>query len=322
MGRLVKPGISGQPTIGALTTSGTVGGNNVTLTTISGNTDITIDPAGSGITKIVGNATGSGTLTLDNALTVKGGNVLQLQDTDDSNYIQLKANGTTTSNYTLTFPAAITGVTGYALTASTGGALSWSQIGVTITDGDGTSATIHYPLMSTSSSGTISGVTTVSSKLTFQPSTGKITCTELAPTTISGNVNFSGVPTFLAGIRIQEMIEDITDASLSGNAATFDYTTGNIFFVTSGPSGSMTYNFTNVPTTDGRVVTFNVFQLMSTTSAIPTTFNINGSSASVRWQFGITPTGTGTSNKIDVYSFTIIRRSTAFTLLGAINANF
>jgi hypothetical protein len=138
----------------------------------------------------------------------------------------------------------------------------------------------------------------------------------------SGAASFTGTPTFTGGIRIQEMVEDVVDVALASNAATLDYSVGNIFFTSSTPSGAMTFNITNAPTTDGRAFTINVLVTQGATGYIPTTFTINGNAATMKWAAGATPTATSTNGKIDIFSLTIVRRASAYTLLGSANLNF
>jgi len=53
---------------------------------------------------------------------------LRLQDTTGGQYVAIQAAGTTTT-YTLTMPGAVATTTGQALTSTTGGAASWSDVG-------------------------------------------------------------------------------------------------------------------------------------------------------------------------------------------------
>jgi hypothetical protein len=142
----------------------------------------------------------------------------------------------------------------------------------------------------------------------------------------SGNASFTGTPTFTGGVRIQEMIEDVVDVSLSGNTATLDYSAGNIFWLTSTPSANMTWNITNAPTTDGRVFTVNVFVTQGSTGYIPASANltINGSTptGNIKWAAGLAPTPTSSSGKIDIFTLVIVRRASSYTVLGSANLNF
>ena len=146
--------------------------------------------------------------------------------------------------------------------------------------------------------------------------------------TISGNPTFSGAPVFsgqpvfTGGIRVQEMVEDVVDVSPSTNVYTLDYTTGNIFYSTGALSASFTVNMTNVPTDGGRVFTVNLITTQGATGYRPGTLNINGSGVTIKWAGGVTPTPTSSSGKLDIFSFTIIRRGGAYEALVSANLNF
>ena len=73
------------------------------------------------------------------------------------------------------------GTTGQVLTSATAGAPTWSTplAGITITDDTTTNAT-RYPLLSSVTTGTITGNNTSSTKLSFNPSTGILTATSFA----------------------------------------------------------------------------------------------------------------------------------------------
>ena len=90
------------------TFDGIVGGTTPaagTFTTVTGNTSVT-------------------TAQVD--ITAQGD--LRLQDTTGGEYVAIQAAGTTTT-YTLTMPAAVATTTGQALTSSTGGVGSWTDVG-------------------------------------------------------------------------------------------------------------------------------------------------------------------------------------------------
>ena len=138
----------------------------------------------------------------------------------------------------------------------------------------------------------------------------------------SGAPSFTGTPTFTGGVRIQEMVEDVVDVALASNAATLDYSVGNIFFTSSTPSAAMTFNITNAPTVDGRAFTINVLVTQGATGYIPTTMTINGNATTIKYAGGTNPTPTSSNGKIDIFSYVIVRRSSAYTVLGSANLNF
>ena len=185
MGRKVSIGVVGSG--GGLGTIVASGSGN-TLTTAVTNQNLIIDPNGTGITQIVG------------ATQLNAQSELRLADTDSSNYIALRAAGTISSNYTLTWPAAVTGVAGYALTSGVDGTLSWTSLasgGVGMSD-PGASATVHYPVFITNA-GSISTTQVTGfnnrSNLSFVPSTGELTTTALNAANHYGSTANSGTLT-------------------------------------------------------------------------------------------------------------------------------
>lgn len=138
----------------------------------------------------------------------------------------------------------------------------------------------------------------------------------------SGNPSFTGTPTFTGGVRVQEMIEDVVDVNHTSNAMTLDYQNGNIFYLTNTLGGNATVNIINAPTDNDRVFTVNILITQGSTGYIPSTLNINGSSTTIKWSGGSAPTPTSSSGKIDIFNFTIIRKSSTFIVLGNANTNF
>ena len=118
------------------------------------------------------------------------------------------------------------------------------------------------------------------------------------------------------------MIEDVVDVALSTNVAALDYAVGNIFFTTNTPSAAMTLQITNAPTTDGRAFTLNFLVTQGATGYVPTTMTINGNATTIKYAAGVTPTATSSNGKIDIFTYVIVRRSSAYTVLGSANLNF
>jgi hypothetical protein len=179
-----------------------------------------------------------------------------------------------------------------------------------------------------SESPVIEGAVSFPGNLTLSGSANVLSGTFTGNPTISGNPTFSGgpvfsgQPVFTGGIRVQEMVEDVVDVSPSTNTYTLDYTTGNIFYSTGALSANFTVNMTNVPTEGGRVFTVNLITTQGATGYIPGTLNINGSGVTIKWAGGVTPTPTSSSDKLDIFSFTIIRRGGAYEALVSANLNF
>ena len=177
------------------------------------------------------------------------------------------------------------------------------------------SATFNGTNLFTGANNTVTGSATVNGLLTLNG-------TVAGGPTFTGDPTFTGTPAFTGGLRVQELIEDVVDVSQSANAVTLDYSLGNVFWVSNSFSGNFTVNVTNAPTTNGRVFTLNTFVTQTASGVIPTTFNINGSGQTIRWAAGTTPSPTSTSGKVDIFSFSIVRRSASYVVLGSANLNF
>lgn len=135
--------------------------------------------------------------------------------------------------------------------------------------------------------------------------------------TISGNLVVSGT------IDANEIRETVVDVTLSSNVGTLDWTAGNIYYISTAPTGNMTFNVTNVPTDNSKMMTINAFVTQGSTGYIPTTFQIGGVSQTIRWPGGTAPTPTSSAGKIDIFSFTMQRTSGgSWIVYGGSSLNF
>jgi hypothetical protein len=84
----------------------------------------------------------------------------------------------------------------------------------------------------------------------------------------------------------------------------------------------MTFNFTNVPTDNDKVMTVNVVVTQGSTGYLPTTLQIAGTNQTIRWPNGLAPTPTSSANKLDIFSFTFMRSGSAWIVLANSNLNY
>jgi hypothetical protein len=180
--------------MGRRRTAGTAGGSGVggfnidnTTLTAADDLDITIDPAGTGIFKVAGDA----------QLQAQGD--LRFADADSSNWVAFQAPSTVSSNVTWTLPAA-DGTAGQALVTNSTGTLSWATNSISLTDNTTDAATHFVTLTTATSDTTITAVRRSSSKLTFQPSSG--TMSLLGNTTSTNST--SGTLIVTGGVGISE----------------------------------------------------------------------------------------------------------------------
>ena len=175
-------------------------------------------------------------------------------------------------------------------------------------------------LSSTLTGGASSNIAINTDKLTVNATTGN--------TAVGGTLSVTGTATLTGGAvitgttEVNELRESVGNITLASNVGTFDWTTSNVFYIATAPSAAMTFSFTNVPTDNNYMMTTNVFVTQGATGYIPTTLNINGSAATIRWANGLTPTATNGAGKIDIFTFSFHRVGGAFIVYASANQNF
>jgi hypothetical protein len=112
MGRKQTAGVAGGSGVGG------VNFDNTTITAAD-NLDITIDPSGTGIFKVAGDAQ------------IQAQGDLRWADADSSNWVAFQAPATVTSNVTWTLPAA-DGSSGQVLSTNSSGTLGWVNNGTIV----------------------------------------------------------------------------------------------------------------------------------------------------------------------------------------------
>jgi Chaperone of endosialidase len=140
-----------------------------TLSTLSANENMVLDPNGTGIVDIDAN------------VNIRNQQALRLAEAsgNGTNFIAMRAAANMTADYTITWPAAVSGTNGFFLSSDTSGNLSWSSAagGISVTD-PGAVATTYYPFFGTNAG---SVPTTFGpnarSNLQFVPSTGELFAT-------------------------------------------------------------------------------------------------------------------------------------------------
>jgi hypothetical protein len=138
----------------------------------------------------------------------------------------------------------------------------------------------------------------------------------VAGLTASGTVSLSGT------VDIQEMRETVVPVTITSNNAACDWSAGNIYWIGTAPSANFTAVLTNVPTDNDKVMTINLFVTQGSTGYIPNALSINGSAATIKWPTAAAPTPTSVAGRIDVFTFSLIRVSSAWTVLGSANLNW
>ena len=171
------------------------------LTTVNDNENLVINPNGTGQLEVSATITQtSGSHVIQNGnMQINAQGDLRLYDSDDTQYVALQAPTNITTNYTLTFPAAVSGTANYALLTDTSGNLSWGSAGPTISNDTSTNSA-HYPLFTTTTNAVITSAKVSSTKFAFNPSTGVVslggnataTNTTTGTLVVTGGVGISG----------------------------------------------------------------------------------------------------------------------------------
>jgi hypothetical protein len=132
----------------------------------------------------------------------------------------------------------------------------------------------------------------------------------------SGSIFIAGDLAVTGSTAIGSVVENLINSVGSTGTTTFNLNLQGIFYV-NGPTGDITANFTNVPTTNLRVITPTVILSQSASPATPrivSIVQIDTVPQTINWANGTTPTGT--AGKQDVFGFSLIRSGSAWKVLG------
>jgi hypothetical protein len=165
---------------------------------------------------------------------------------------------------------------------------------------------------------TLSGTQTLTNKTLTTPTMNGATLSG----TLSGNAILSGNLDMTGRLDIQEVRETVIDGTISANVLTMDYLSGTIYYVSTSPTANFTINLTNAPTDNGKAITVVAIVPQGATGYIPNAFQVAGSAQTLRWLAGSTPTPTSSAGKLDIFNFTLVRRSSTWTVLGTTVLNF
>lgn len=103
---------------------------------------------------------------------------------------------------------------------------------------------------------------------------------------------------------------------LTGSTGTVvhNYNTGGLWIHTS-IAANFTVNFTNVPTTDSRTNNFTLILYQGATPYYPSAVQIDGAAQTILWLDNVTPTPA--ANKTELASFSLIRSSSTWRVIGS-----
>ena len=128
------------------------------------------------------------------------------------------------------------------------------------------------------------------------------------PTTFN-NLTLGGVTTLL---RTTEVVHNIANAT---GVVAHDLSNGSIFYHQS-IQNNFTANFENTTTTNNRTISTVLILNQGATPYLPTALQIGGAAQTINWQGAEVPTGN--ADQIDIVSFTLLRSSDSWTVIGSL----
>jgi hypothetical protein len=213
-----------------------------------------------------------------------------------------------------------------------------SQLAGVISDETGTGALVFAssPTLTTPVLGAATGTSLATTNIRIgvtaageiDTSSGNLTIDSSGGTVIvDDNITVSGTATLTSasvsgrfdGTTVREAV---IESSVSASVVTADYSTGDIFYVGTAPASNFTVNLTNAPTDNGKSITVVIFVTQGATGYIPNAVQVAGSAQTIKWANGAAPTPTSSAGKIDIFSFTFVRRSSAWTVFGSSNLGY
>jgi hypothetical protein len=134
--------------------------------------------------------------------------------------------------------------------------------------------------------------------------------------------NFTNLPTNYQNITLTgsttfgSTTEIVTSLANATSTVVHDLSSSAVFSHTN-IAGNFIANFTNVPTTNNRTVSIALILDQGSTPYMSLGAQIDGVTQTINWIGGSAPAGT--SNKLDIVSFTLIRTGNAWTVIASSN---
>lgn len=132
-----------------------------------------------------------------------------------------------------------------------------------------------------------------------------------------GNAELSGSIVVSGSTTMGATIERLTHYQSTGSVIAFNVATDSIFYVNN-PTADITANFTGLSSIlNNRIVTPTVILSQSATGRIVSALQIDGTSQTINWANGVTPSAT--ANKQEAFGFSLIRSGSAWKVLGQLS---
>ncbi len=132
------------------------------------------------------------------------------------------------------------------------------------------------------------------------------------------NESFTTAGLYVTGLtQLQQSSETVNTKTGATGTVTHDISTGSTFYHTS-IAANFTANFTNVPTTAGRVTTIVLVLVQGSTPYYPSAVQIAGSAQTVKWLGALTPQPV--ANRTELATFALLRIGSTWTVFGQLTS--
>lgn len=132
----------------------------------------------------------------------------------------------------------------------------------------------------------------------------------------SGDYNdLTNIPVEYSGVNLKSTTESLTTLTNTTGTVDHDFSQSSIFYHDQLLT-NFTVNFINVPETNDRTLSTVLLLDQSNTAYIPTALEIDGQAQTILWQGASQPSGT--TNQINIVSFTLIRQDNQWTVIGSL----
>jgi hypothetical protein len=273
-------------------------------------------PVSDGSSNNVLSTNGSGTLSFVSVASISGsvdsGDVRSIVDSAYVQARQIPPNNVDLTNYHYVATAGQTSfsgsdIAGNSLTYTTSNIQVFKN-GVLLIDSDDYTATNGSTIVLSSSARSgdtisISNYGQSAGSLNLRDSGSGITVT--ASLSVEGAMYVNG------------SVETLIDKSSATGTVTHDFSEGALFYHSS-ISSNFTVNLTNFPTTNGKAIVVSLILDQGATAYIPNALQVGGVAQTINWFGGSAPSGN--ANKKDLVAFTLIRRSSSWTVLGQLSS--
>lgn len=134
-------------------------------------------------------------------------------------------------------------------------------------------------------------------------------------TGVTGATGATGIgATGATGAGANISIETLNVLTAATGTVAHDYNLGGLFLHT-GVAANFTANFTNVPTTNNIVINYTLIVYQGATAYFPNAVQIDGASQTINWADNAVPTPN--ANKRELFTFSLLRSSNAWTVIGS-----